>query len=1586
MDLFFPFGGEEEDSPQVLWEDGERVFCRGWRLRADGPRLAVLAVAPAVEHPPPDTLDRLAHEYGLKDELDGAWAVRPLELVRERGRTMLVLEDPGGELLAGLLGQPMAVGPFLHLALGLVAAIARLHQRGLIHKDIKPAHLLVDQASGAVHLTGFGIASRLPRQHQAPDPPAVIAGTLAYMAPEQTGRMNRSIDSRSDLYAVGVTLYQMLTGSLPFAATEPMEWVHCHIARRPVPPAERLPGVPAALSAIIMKLLAKTAEERYQTAPGLERDLRSCLADWNAQDRIDEFPLGEYDTPDRLLIPEQLYGRAREVEILLAAFDRIVESGAPELVLVSGYSGIGKSAVVQELHKALVPPRGLFAAGKFDQYKHNIPYATLAQAFQGLIRPLLGLSEAELADWRDALREALGPNAKLMADVVPGLKLITGEPPPVPELPPQQAQSRFQMVFRRFLGVFARSDHPLVLFLDDLQWLDPATLDLVEDVLTQPEVRHLLLIGAYRDNEVDATHPLARKLKAIRQAGARLQEISLAPLARADVQQLIVDALGCGPEEAAPLAQLVYEKTGGNPFFAIQFLHALDDEGLLTFDHDAARWGWDLNRIHAKGYTDNVVDLLTGKLTPLPTETQTALQLLACLGNVADIGTLCLIRGTSEQAVHADLWEAVRQELILHLEGVYKFVHDRVQEAAYSLMPADLRAVAHLRIGRLLATHTPPEKREEAIFEIINQLNRGAALITPRDEREQLAEFNLIAGQRAKRSTAYASALTCLIAGAALLTEDCWERRHDLAFALELGRAECEFLTGALAEAEQRLEALSTRAANTVERATVACLRIDLYTTLDQCSRANAVGLDYLRHLGIDWSPHPTEEEARREYERIWSQLASRMIEDLIDLPLMSDPASLATMDVLTKIIATALYTDANLHLLVTCRAVNLSLERGNCDASCIAYIWLSMIASARFGEYQTLYRFGQLGYDLVVGRGLTRFQARIYMDFADGVLSWTRHVRAARDLLRRAFEAANKVHDLTYAAYCCIQLTNNLLAAGDPLAEAEREAEHGLAFAQKARFGLAIDILATQLGLIRTLRGLTPTFGAFDDAQFDERRIERRCSENPDLALVECWYWIRKLQARFFAGDYASAIEASSRAQPLLWTSPSLFETAEYHFYGALSQAACCETASAGQRRPQHLDAVVAHHKQLQLWAVNCPDNFENRAALVGAEIARLEGRELDAERLYEQAIRSARANGFIHQEALANELAARFYAARVFEKIAGLYLQDARHGYVRWGAIGKVRQLDQLYPQFREAEPVSKPTGTIGAPVEHLDLATVLNVSQAVSSEIGLERLLDTLMHTAIEQAGAQRGLLLTPRGTEQRIAAEATTPGDTVKVRLRDEPVTAALPESILHYVVRTREAVLLDDAAAENPFAADPYLHHHQARSILCLPLINQSKLIGVLYLENNLAPHVFTPARLAVLKLLASQAAISLENTRLYRDVVEREAKIRRLVDANIIGIYIWDFQGRIIDANEAFLDMVGYSREDLISGRLYYPGLTPSEWNDVSERARAVVKTTGTAKVFEKEYLRKDGSRVPIFSAGRPSVRAKTRASPSCSI
>src|SRR5947207_58769 len=1254
-----------DGSSQVLWEDGERVFSRGWRLDDNATRLTLLMLAPPTTTPSPSILVRLTHEYELKDELDGAWAARPLALMRDAGRTVLVLDGLDGEPLDRLLGEPMEVGRFLRLAISVTSALGKLHQRGLIHKDIKPANIVVDCADGHVRFTGFGIASRLSRQRQAPEPPETIAGTLAYMAPEQTGRMNRSIDARSDLYALGVTLYQMLTGVLPLMAADPMEWVHCHIARKPVPPGERLESIPAPVSAIIMKLLAKTPEDRYQTAGGVERDLRRCLAEWEARQRIDEFPLGLQDTPNQLLIPEKLYGRDGEIATLLSCFDRIIKTGVPELVLVSGYSGIGKSSVVDELHKVLVQPRGLFASGKFDQYKRDIPYSTLVQAFQSLVRPLLSKSDTELASWRNALLEALGSNGRLMIDLIPELKLIIGDQPPVPELPPQQAQSRFQLVFRRFIGAFARPNQPLALFLDDLQWLDAATLGLLEDLL-RSDLEQLMLIGAYRDNEVTAAHPLMRKLDAIKAAGGQVAEIKLSPLAEEHLGQLVADAIHCELEQAAPLAKLVHVKTGGNPFFAIQFLSSLVEEGLLTFDHDGARWSWDIDRIHAKGYTDNVVDLMVGKLTRLPTEAQNALQQLACLGNIAESTALSMVLGIPEGQLDITLWPARHQGLVERVAGAYRFVHDRVQEAAYGLIPEELRGEAHLRIGRLLAAHTPPDKPEKAIFDICNQINRGASVMTLMREWGHGAALDLLAGERAKASTAYLSALNYLTAGAALLAEDCWVRRRELSFALELNRAECEFLTDALAEAEQRLEALSAHATDPVERATIACLRIDLYVTLNQSPRAVAVGLDFLRHLGIELSPHPTAEEARREYERIWSTLGDRPIEALVELPLLRDPASLAPLDVLITLALPALYTDANLLSLVSCRAVNLSLESGNCDASSLAYTVLGFVAGPRFGDYQAGFRFGQLGYDLVEKRGLKRFQTRIFFNFGSLVIPWTRHVRGGRDLVRRALETANQSGDLNFEASCYAHLNTNLLAAGDPLDEVQREAERGLTFALKLRFRLAIDRVRTQLGLIRTLRGLTPTFGSFDEEGFDEHLFERGLANNPGLALAEGWYWIRKTQARFFAGDNAGALDASGRAQRLLWTSPSMFETVEFSFYDALAHAASCHRAPPEERQ-QHFEAVVAHHKQLEVWAEHCAENFENRAALVGAEIARIEGRAFDAMNLYEQAIRSAQANGFVHNEALAKELAARFYTACGFEQIAKLYLQNARDCYLR-------------------------------------------------------------------------------------------------------------------------------------------------------------------------------------------------------------------------------------------------------------------------------------------------------------------------------
>jgi PAS domain S-box-containing protein len=1558
------------EAVEPLWNDGEYVL---YRAAPEGGHPTLLVMSPAVAESRPGPLKRLEHAYALRDDLDPAWSARPLTLTSDQGRPLLLLEDPGGEPLARLLGRPMEIAPFLRTAIGLVNALGRLHERGLVHKDVKPSNILVDAASGHVALTGFGIASRLPRERQAPERPEVIAGTLAYMAPEQTGRMNRSVDSRSDLYAVGVTLYEMLTGALPFTAADPIEWVHCHVARQPTPPSECAPGLPPPVSAIVMKLLAKTPEDRYQTAAGVEADLRRCLTERERFGRSEPFPLGTHDVPDRLLVPEKLYGREAEVRALLEAFEQVVSDGSTRLVLVSGYSGIGKSSVVNELHKALLPPRGLFASGKFDQYKRDIPYATLAQAFQGIVRQILSQPEDEVARWRAAIEEVLGSNGQLLTNLIPELELVIGVQPAAPEVSPQDAQRRFQSVLRRFLGVFARAEHPLVLFLDDLQWLDAATLDFLDQIVTEPDVRYLLLVGAYRDNEVGPTHPLSRTLEAIRQTDARVSEIVLAPLGPDDVNRLVADALHCGTERARPLGDLVYEKTAGNPLFAFQFLTALADEGLLAFEPSTASWTCDLARVQRKGFAENVADLMIAKLNRLSPATLEPLKQLACLGSSVAVATLTIALGLSADDVHAALWEALRAGLVFRHAGTYSFLHDRVREATYGLIPEGERAALHLALGRRLEANVPSDKIEEMIFEIVGQLTRGAALITALEERERLAELNLVAGKRAQAATAYVAALTYLSAGVELLGEGAWERSYPLMFALQLNRAECEFLTGDMVAAEERLSLASVRAATVTDKAAVTCLRVVLYLALDQGDRAIRSVIEYLGKVGIEWSPHPSDDELKAEYERIQRRLAGHTIEALVDAPPMTDPDLRATMDVLETFLGVAMFTDRSLHDLAVMRMVNLSLEHGNCEASTVAYASVSTVLGTWFGA-QTSLRYGQLALDLVDHRQLARFRAHVYMVFGQQMIPWARHLPSGCTFARRSLEAAQESGDFSYVVYSFQVLITLLLGCGASLDDVQLECESGLRFARQARFGfLFADNMRLQLYLIRSLRGLTPALDGLDGEACDQPGFEQRLEQDPRLAIAACFYWIRKLQASFFAGDYASAIDAAEKARPYPWaTSSSFFECAEYHFYGALARAAFHDLAPSAER-PHHLDALGMHHQQIAAWARTCPENFADRAALTAAEIARVEGRLLDAERLYEEAIRLAREQGFVHNEGLANERAARFYVARDLHTVADAHVRNARQCYRRWGAEGKVRQLDRSHPHLEAAPGSPSLTSTIDAAASDLDLGTWVKTSEALSGEIVLDRLIHTLMSIAVQHAGASRGLLLLPRDGELRVEAEATTDADTVTVRVRSAPATSAvLPESILRYVVRTHESVILGDASTDYQFATDPYVQRQNPRSILCLPLVKQTKQIGVLYLENNLAPHVFTAARIALLKLLASQAAISLENARLYTDLQRSEAYLAQGQELTRTGTWAHDLSTDELEWSEQIFRIFGRDPGDrrvTVSDFLAY--VHPDDREEV-ERLFGRTRAEGGNVDHTFRIVRDDGQMLFLRSVGTP--------------
>ena len=1548
-----PMTEESAYELKSLREEADFTLYRGTER---GNPMPILALVVAAEPALAQNLRRLKHEYSLATELDAAWAAQPIALTRHQGRAMLILKDPGGEPLDRLIeqhrGQPLDLTRLLGIAIGMATALGQAHRQGLIHRDVKPANVMVGE-TGGVWLTGFGIASKVLRERLAPAPAEIMAGSLAYMSPEQTGRMNRSIDPRSDLYSLGVILYQMLTGALPFAATDPLEWVHCHIARQPVAPAQRR-AIPEPLSAITLRLLAKNAEERYQTAAGLEADLRRCLSQWQSQGRIDPFSLGASDLSEQLLVPETLYGREREVGALLAAFDRVVAQGAPELVLISGYSGVGKSSVVNELHKVLVAPRGLFAAGKFDQYKREVPYATLAQAFQMLVRQILVKSQAELDYWRDTLLEALGPNGQLIVNLVPEVEFIIGKQAPVPELEPQEARGRFQWVLGRFLGAFARRQHPLALFLDDLQWLDTATLELLERLVTDRDLRHLLLIGAYRDNEVDSSHPLKRTLAAIRDAGVWPQEIVLAPLGLDDVERLIADALHCQPDSAGPLALLVYGKTGGNPFFALQFLTALAEEGLLSFDPAAAAWIWDLDGIRARGYSDNVVDLMLGKLRRLPSQTQTALQQLACLGNVADIGLLSLSTGQSPEELHARLWEAVRTGLILRLEKSYAFLHDRIHEAAYALIPGNARAELHLRIGRRLLAGSA-DGLTEHLFDVANQLDRGATLLVDDDEKVRVATIDLEAGRRAKTSAGYASARAYFAAGMALLGEGDLGRPYRLRFGLALERAECELLCGNLEAADHLIGALLPWAQSKVDEAAVYHLKVHLHLLRSEIQQTVDTALACLRGFGIDLPMHPTEEQVRAEYEAVWDAVNQRTIESLIDLPLMTDRELQAAVSVMSLVNAPAYFIDFRLFCLLACRIVKVSIRLGLSDHSANAFCNLGVILGSVFHHYSEGYRFSRLACALVEKHRFTAVRAKVLVVSAV-VAGWTQPIGAAIDLADAGFRAAREGGDPAFGCYAMSIAIMYRQLRNDPLEVVWQESELAMEFARNAHYDDGAAMFVIQQRFIATMQGRTAGLSTFSDAQFDEARFEAQLAgRNPTLA---CWYWILKLKSRFLSGDFAAALATAEEARQLLWCAIGRIEMLEYVYYTALTRAALFAAATSDEQQASRA-ILDAQRQQLQEWADSCPATFGDKLALVSAEIARIEKRDADALRLYEQAIRSARDNGFVQNEALAHELAAQCYLAQHLETASYAHLRAARNGYARWGANGKVKHLDEHHASLREGRTLAASAATRSS-VGELDVETVGKASQALSSEMILPVLIEKLVRIAVENAGAQRGLLVMVRGGEPRIEAQATSSSGRIEVEVRPAAVTSAdLPQSALLYVIRTHERVLLDDASANNIYSRDEYVRHNRSRSVLCLPIVKQAKLMGALYLENNLTPGAFTPERVTVLQLLASQAAISLENASLYSNLELQAGLLQRLP----VSAWTLEPDGTPDFVNQVWLEYSGQTLDFIRSHPEAWMTAVHPEDREAASRAFRDGVRSGRGFAFETRSLRaRDGS------------------------
>ncbi len=1420
-------------------------------------------------HSRPKDLEQLKREYEIGKLLDTPAVIKVLAFDTHQGAPALVMEDFGGRSLDGLLGAPMAMGSFLPLALAIARATASVHQQGVIHKDLKPDNILVNPASGEVKLTDFGLASRLPREHQPPQPPRLIEGSLAYMSPEQTGRMNRALDNRTDLYSLGVTFYQMLTGRLPFEARDPVEWVHCHVARPAPSPSELVPAVPEPIARIVLKLLSKMPEDRYQSARGLSLDLERCLEQWSASGRIEPFALGERDATERLQIPQKLYGREAEIALLLEAFGRVVATGRAELLLVSGYSGIGKSVLVQELYQPSVRDRGFFVSGKFDRYKRDIPYATIVQAFRDLVLEILAESEERIAALRQQLLSALGINGQLIVDVIPPVELIIGRQPPAPELPPAEAQNRFHRVFRLFIGVFAQKEQPLALFLDDLQWADSASLGLLKELVAHSEVRHLLVLGAYRDNEVSPSHPLLLTLDEVRKAGARISNIVLGPIPHEHLAAFVSEALHCCLEEAAPLADLIYEKTAGNPFFAIQFLTALYEERLIEFDGSAGAFRWDVGKIRAKGFTDNVVDLMVGKLRRLPAATtQEALKQLACLGNSAEVALLAMVRGASEEDTHADLWEAVRAGLVLRSDSTYKFLHDRVQEAAYSLIPEEQRAEVHLGIGRLLLSRLPEEVVAERVFDVANQWNHGAHLLTNPQEKETLSRLNLLAGRRAKAAIAYASARSYLTQAASLLLPSAWSARYEETFTLYLELSECEYLVGNFQRADELFDLILQNARYNLDRARAYRLRMRLYQVSGRYADGLTVAFEALRLFEVSLPESDGEIQAavEAEIQEISAALRGRRIADILDAPVVDDVDVRMLITLLVESISVAYTTRPQFFPLLTTKAVNLSLKYGNSAESCQAYTAYATMLVSLFGDIPAAFELSEMSLQLNERFDDRKLRGRLLEIHGKHINHWRKHFSTDLYFLRGAFLACLEVGDLVFAGYAAYQYVWQVVEKGDPLDEVLRVSQEYAAFAKESHNDAIHDTIRLEQQLVRSLKGLTREPTSFDDDDFDEAACLAAITK-ATFGLGIIFYHVMKQTTAFIHGRYAEALESGQRASATLHHAMALSIATTHDFYFALTLAALYPEASATRQRElaQTLALELEKHKR---WAESCPENYLNRYALVSAEVARIEGRDLDAMRGYEEAIRSARDNGFVHNEAIAYETAARFYRARGFELIADTYLGEARARYLRWGADGKVRQLERLHPQIIERKPLP-PAATLVMRTEQLDLLSVTKASQTISGEIVLDKLVRTLLEVVLEQGGAQSAYLILCRDKSLSIEAEAALEeqGPATSI-LGSVPVDSSrrVPASLVHYVQRTRERVILSDAAADaGKFSGDDYFARARPRSVLCIPILRQTEMVGLLYLENNLLAGAFTPERLAALELLATQAAISLEN-------------------------------------------------------------------------------------------------------------------------
>ncbi|OKH56375.1 serine/threonine protein kinase [Calothrix sp. HK-06] len=1519
------------------YQIGERIYagsrtlvCRAIRL-ADGKSAIVKLMRN--EYPSFSELIQFRNQFIISQNLNIDGVVQPLSLETYKNFYVLVMEDFGGIPLGEYFRQfdELALSEFFDAGIQIAQALDALHKKRIIHKDIKPANILINPHTKQVKLIDFSIASLLPRETQQLKNPNVLEGTLTYISPEQTGRMNRGIDYRTDFYSLGATFYELLTQQIPFTTTDPMELIHCHIAKLPPTVTSINLKIPQQLSDIVAKLMAKNAEERYQSALGLKYDLEFCQQSWNSHGSIPSFELGQYDLCDRFIIPEKLYGREVEINQLLSAFERI-SNGSSEVMLLAGFSGIGKTAVVNEVHKPIVRQRGYFIRGKYDQFQRHIPFSSFVQAFRDLMGQLLSESNTSLEYWKKNILQVLGENAQVIVDVIPELEAIIGKQPQAVELEGSAVQNRFNLLFQNFIKIFATSEHPLVIFLDDLQWADSASLKLMQLLAAQSNTEYMLIIGAYRDNEVSAAHPLMLTLAQIRSLGATVNQIAIAPLELTNINDLVADTLNCSRQLALPLAELVYQKTKGNPFFCTQFIKVLYEEKLITFNFESRYWECNISTVREQALTDDVLELMAQVLKKLPISTQIVLQFAACIGNEFDLNSLAIVSEKLHLQTATDLWQALQEELIIpknetykffhsntstlesgksvidstQINIKYKFLHDRVQQAAYALIPEAEKQAIHFKIGKLLLKNISDSEREEKIFDIVNHLNTGISFIQE-PERQEIIELNLFAAKKAKAATAYLAAQEYINMSLGLLPVDCWESQYDLAFLLYREKIEIEYLNGNFDISENLIFKLLPRLKFNYEKGDILNILIVQHTLNYKYIEGIKVGRDALKLLDIDLPEDNFYEELQAEYNEVNRLLAQRNITSLIDLPLMESQDKIVAARLLMNLDAIAYIGMPQLFPIVALKLVKLSLQHGNTPESARGFSDYGVLLGAIFQDYKSGYEFGMLAINLSDFFNTPALKCRTYFMFASFINHWYKHIRFSNSINDDAYRFGLESGEFQNSGYSLWGKTLNLFCQGANLTDILANFSGFIDFSEKTHNVSTTDALVSIELVARNLSGLTANSDDFSSDNSSEIEYTNRCESRKSF-LGLCSYKIMKSQVLYMYGDwdrsYQYAIEAKETIQYVM----GFFCIAVHNFYYSLALVRKYEMESDNDAKTEYYQQIQQNQTQMKTWADSCPENFLHKYLLVQAEMLRVAGDNFKAMEMYDRAINLAKENQYLQEEALACELAAKFYLSWDKPKIAQVYLTDSYYAYARWGAKVKIHHLEQHYPQLltlilepqtievKTSETIilnatQTKTNSSASVASVFDLASIIKASQAISSEIEIERLLAVLMQLVLENAGASKSVLVLLKNEQMFVEASATiTLNEEITTNIYSLPVEKSdlIPLSVLNYVKNSAKFLLVNDISRHVNWFSDAYIQSEQPKSVLCLPINRQGELIGLLYLENKSVVGAFTSDRIELLQLICSQAAISIENAQLY----ERSQLYAKQIESSLFDLQV----------------------------------------------------------------------------------------------